>query len=117
MRKEFNMGTNFYLKYGNIDHVGKQREVHIGKDSFGWKFTFEVQTELEINSFDSLKDFFMKTSDTIIIDEYEREYFWENFCEVVNETMHLNGVDSVKEDGACSYYDNHGYVWYNREFT
>lgn len=113
------MGTNYYFRMKPCPYCNRAVEdIHLGKDSYGWKFTFEVHIDLGINSFDSLKQFIhTHQHEGEIVDDHNRLLSWEEFCEIVNGSMRLNGVDSVKEDSEYSYYDSHGYVWYNREFS
>ena len=34
------MGTNYYARYNICEHCGRYAELHIGKSSMGWSFSF-----------------------------------------------------------------------------
>jgi len=79
--------------------------LHIGKNSFGWRFAFAS------DNFQGLKDF-KKTFNPethIIEDEYDREVSLEMFCKIVKDTLQWDGGDLVIND--------EGYRLLNGEFS
>jgi hypothetical protein len=89
----------------SITNLKENISLHIGKNSFGWRFAFAY------DNFQGLEDF-KKTFNPethIIEDEYEREITLEMFCEIVRNTLQWDGDDLVIND--------EGYRLLNGEFS
>lgn len=93
-----------------------QRSWHIGKASAGWKFLFETQTETwcdppvvwrdypELKGW--LKEYVVEKKEFVILDEYDREIFFEDFDKLVEEKQ------KETNDRDFMYCDNrNGYRW------
>jgi len=39
------MGTNYYAKFNECKHCGRYNQIHIGKMSMGWEFSFQAHRE------------------------------------------------------------------------
>ena len=88
------MGTNYYYRYNICDTCGRYEELHIGKTSAGWKFSFQGYDKtnfIEIKSFQDWKNNFnfgiTKNKNQYfgyILDEYGRKYNSEEFIKIVN---------------------------------
>lgn len=107
------MGTNFYLKrklsqeqkekcnklilddkYEDAEDIlSYTKPIHLGKRSVGWKFLWNVHNfEYFEPSKKSLLEF-LNTPNSIIEDEYHREYSTERF---LNEEIPLKGFDLIE---------------------
>ena len=89
----------------SIVNLTEDISLHIGKNSFGWRFAFAS------DNFRGLEDF-KKTFNPethIIEDEYEREITLELFCKIVRDTLQWDGDDLVIND--------EGYRLLNGEFS
>lgn len=115
------MGTNFYLH-----HIPTKEQIHIGKASGGWEFTFKRNEEYYECTLDCILEFLelaINSKDYYLIDEYGRKYYADEFKEIVIEhqggwnfmTYHkahpsqfqIEGIDFIAEDGTW---------WCNAEF-
>ena len=52
------MGTNYYARYNICKHCNRFDEIHIGKSSAGWQFSFHATHE--IRSYKDWLNFFKK---------------------------------------------------------
>jgi hypothetical protein len=58
------MGTNYYVKTKACECCGhKEKDIHIGKSSMGWKFSFNIR-------FKTAREWFGFLADKVIHDEY-----------------------------------------------
>ncbi len=100
------MGTNYYLIYNECKCCNRYDEVHLGKSSCGWKFTFQsienfslknidhahtianTEEEITIKTWRDLKEFLYKYvvefKTARIIDEYKDECSYKEFVEMVD---------------------------------
>lgn len=86
------MGTNYYARYNRCAACQRYDEVHIGKQSFGWTFSFQgidedPEKEFRIRSYRDWLDFIDRT-DALIYDEYGREVPLEEFKKMVESKRH-----------------------------
>lgn len=101
------MGTNYYLRYNICKCCNRYNEIHIGKSSYGWSFTFHAPDEyinastldpkiallddheiqIKISSYKEWKEFFQKYiieyETAKIFDEYGTEISLEEFYDMV----------------------------------
>ena len=49
------MGTNYYAKLNECKHCNRYEEVHLGKSSMGWVFTFNLNGEKFYHDVPSMK--------------------------------------------------------------
>ncbi len=102
------MGTNYYLRYNMCKCCSRYDQIHIGKSSWGWSFTFHAPDEwidmrkldpkfalaeegsdynLQISSYKEWKEFFEKYvteyETAKIFDEYGTEISLEEFYKMV----------------------------------
>ena len=131
------MGTNYYLRHkpcptcGNVD-----RELHIGKSSVGWQFSFRGYRDQNIHSYqDWLEEF--KDERREIVDEYGRVHTIQEFRDNVEaegrkdmlsnynianqipqnekERKYLNEHPDRWGSVECYWKDNEGYSFCDRE--
>lgn len=75
------MGTNYYVKPNFCQYCNhKPEDVHIGKNSMGWKFGFN-------NKFKTAKEWFEYLSDKRIYDEYDRPIPLCDLREIITNSM------------------------------
>lgn len=92
------MGTNFYARIKPCNECGlSKEEIHIGKSSYGWTFTFHATDEIK-----SYKDWliFLEDSHVLIFDECGDKISLEDFKEMVEKKKDekMNHAIYCKED-------------------
>ena len=65
------MGTNYYVRMNKCESCGRYDEIHIGKQSAGWRFLVHIQ-EQYYKSLKELFDFLSK-QDVELYDEYDEK--------------------------------------------
>ena len=120
------MGTNYYIRHGKknceccdskIDNM-----LHIGKNSYGWEFSFQGYRELKLNSFSDWREF-LDNSHEEIVDEYDCVVLREEFFSIVtrskimeNKNHYLECVkDGMSYQDSC--LDDEGYSISYTEFS
>ena len=72
------MGTNFYTKLNYCDKCHRGDEIHLGKSSMGWQFSFQYNGGEYYKNVEEMKEWL---KDKTIIDEcgdiIEYKQFWE----------------------------------------
>lgn len=85
------MGTNFFLRIDYCPHCNRcKEEIHLGKNSCGWKFLFRKSKN--IRDYKSFCEFCKKGQ---IFDEYGREISYDDMLEIVN-----------KPEGKCKHHSD-----------
>jgi hypothetical protein len=92
------------------DKCGRYDDVHIGKSSAGWKFTFQFNGGKFYKTMPQMKEWL---SNKVIVNEYNEEISHEYFWKIVKEKQ-KEGKDNI-EVGGEKLID--GYVFYDREFS
>lgn len=94
------MGTNYYLRYNICENCERYSELHIGKKSGGWEFSFHGYRDwvsIEDGSFSpimSFQDWIKLLPSGRIFDEYGTEITLEVFTAMV-----------LKSKGQMNHYD------------
>jgi hypothetical protein len=71
------MGTNYYARFNKCQECGRRDELHIGKQSWGWRFCFHfIDFQFETGK-DWLK--FLESLDVDIYNEYDELIDYECF--------------------------------------
>ena len=112
------MGTNYYLRYDLCNSCSRYNELHIGKNSFGWKFVFQVDEENELVTYDRWVDFLKSEVErgSKIVDEYNKEISLEDFIGIVEEKQKdIKNKDHVDYNG--NYLDVRSYNFCKNEFS
>lgn len=77
------MGTNYYLHYKRIDNVNDHHsDFHIGKNSCGWVFSFQVHKG-KAENLSQMKEY---TKIGYIYDEYGVEIPYKKFWDIVEHS-------------------------------
>ena len=124
------MGTNYFHRTNICESCNRYKEVHIGKSSGGWEFSFQGYIDTEhlprIKSFEDWKKE-LQTGNKIF-DEYGREYSYEEFVKLVedkkggkfNGKPNLNHFDSCTEAGynmERDWKDEQGHSFTSADFS
>ena len=125
------MGTNYYLRYNICKCCNRYDEIHIGKSSYGWSFTFHAPDEyidastldpkvalidnheiqIKISSYKEWREFFQKYiieyETAKIFDEYGVETSLEEFYEMIEKKKGgKNHAREMATDPKYSYTHN-----------
>jgi len=117
------MGTNFYLH-----HIPTKEQIHIGKSSCGWQFSFKRNDdyyECTLACILEFLDLAIKSKNYYLTDEYGRKYYVDEFEAIIKE--HQNGWNYItyrKSHPSHYYFDEgndfiseDGTWWCNCEFS
>ena len=100
------MGTNYYARVEPCKTCGvPKQEIHIGKSSAGWTFTFHATEDIR-----SYKDWlkFLSSKEIRIFDEYDREVSLKKFKDLVESKRNEEHNHAKEYSGGGSYVDNEG---------
>lgn len=130
------MSTNFYFKIKmdvkletnvakeikkNIEDKVKElieelSEIHIGKRYSFWNSLFQ-KTDY-YSSVKEIKEFYEKNKENlIVVDEYNREYAFEDLEEELFTWNRENSKSHLENDSNCYYLDEEGYEFLRNEFS
>lgn len=71
------MGTNYYTKENECDHCGRFDEIHLGKSSMGWQFSFQYNGGQYYKNVEEMKVWLeSKTITNEYGDKVSNEQFW-----------------------------------------
>ena len=96
------MGTNYYTKENHCDHCGRHEEIHLGKSSMGWQFSFQYNGGEYYKNVPEMKKW-LKTKS--IKNEYDEEVTYEEFWDMVKAKQikkNLNHAEYVHADTSYS---------------
>lgn len=126
------MGTNYYARVNCCSHCNRYDQIHIGKSSMGWAFSFRGYTKqgyfselperfehLTIRSFQDWKTF-LENPDVNIYDEYGDQISKEDFFSLVKAKQ--GGKVSANEyspyiDKSTVWVDDEGNSFSSTEFS
>ena len=74
------MGTNYYIDINKCESCGRKDQIHLGKSSMGWQFTFQYNGGKYYKNVDEMKEFL---NDKQIYCEYNGEISNKEFWEMV----------------------------------
>jgi hypothetical protein len=84
------MGTNFYYRKRSGLFGSDVEELHIGKQSAGWQFTFRAYKgedgKIAIESWKTWKEILTRSKAGKIFDEYGKEFTAQEFIHMVEAT-------------------------------
>lgn len=112
------MGTNYYWRKNICESCKRYEEIHIGKSSFGWTFSFHGTDEIR-----SYKDWIKKLeSEGEIYDEYDEKICLDEFKYLVQARTKakLNHTIQCEKDYRFSSFntwlDEDGHSFSSGEF-
>ncbi len=76
------MGTNYYVKKDTCDTCGRHEEIHLGKSSWGWQFSFQYNGGQFYKNIREMKKWL---KDKRIKNEYNEEVTYEEFWKMVKD--------------------------------
>ena len=76
------MGTNYYTKLNNCEKCGRYDEIHLGKSSGGWQFSFQYNGGKFYKNVPEMKEWLIGK---VIWDEYGRSVSQEEFWQMIND--------------------------------
>ncbi len=89
------MGTNYYLRYNICDCCDRYDEIHVGKSSFGWSFSFHaIDDYIDMKLMDPKHLLADSPEQKIIIDSYKK---WQQFINTY--VVHLQTAKIYDEYG------------------
>jgi hypothetical protein len=106
------MGTNFYLRTDPCPHCGRSdEEIHLGKLSIGWAFTFRARPDADppVTDFET---WCKQLDGGTIYDEYSCEISREHLLKLIEERRGLHNQLSRND-----FYDQNGYHFAPEEFS
>lgn len=75
------MGTNYYTKLKECKHCGRYDEIHLGKSSSGWQFSFQYNSGRFYKNIPEMKEWL---KDKTITNEYGAEVLHDDFWKMVD---------------------------------
>ena len=110
------MGTNYYLHYDVCDHCDRYKELHIGKNSCGWKFVLRSYEFEGLFTWDKWLDFLRTETDlgSKIINENGLEYSLIDFVDMVQNKQFEKKSHLFTDD---DYLDVRGFNFSKTEFS
>ena len=108
------MGTNYYYtKFTRCKECGHidQKEVHIGKNSYGWKFHFQYET------FKDPKNWKEELKNKYIYNEYDEEVPYNKFIDLVETKQKI--IEPPRDEYYVideNYFEINGYQFYTGEW-
>lgn len=116
------MGTNYYARRNSCEHCGRgDDELHIGKSSGGWSFSFHAYREWETWDDDPIDSYarwleVLSEPGVTIRNEYGEDVTLDKLKELiaskVNGTKH---AEYVKTDPLCQRFCKPGDDWLDDE--
>ena len=102
------MGTNYYAKLNYCKECGRGDEIHLGKSSMGWKFSFQFNGGEYYKNVSEMKEWL---KGKIIENEYGEKVPYKNFWEMVK--IKQKTKDPEETDAIIIS----GYKFFNRTFS
>ena len=79
------MGTNYHWAKNKVaEGEVPETDLHIGKNSWGWVFHFQAYPRQNLTTVEAWKE---KTKEGYIYDEYDRLISYNDFWDIVYETL------------------------------
>ena len=104
------MGTNYYTASNYCDHCKQYKEdLHIGKDSYGWCFSFQGYKHIRLTSWKEWKEYL---KEQIIVNEYGEIVKYEDFVSLIENIKH------PKSEGSKYHHNDEGKKkgWFHPEY-
>lgn len=114
------MGTNYYTRRNICEHCDRHNEIHLGKSSGGWQFSFQYNGGEYYKSVPEMKAWL---EDKQIWNEYgeevTREQFWEMVDTKQSNPSNLNHYEECRKKYGTKEYELliDGYSFTNCEFS
>lgn len=104
------MGTNYYAKINICPTCRKpEEEIHLGKSSFGWQFSFQYNDGKFYKNIEEMKKWLF---DKVIENEYGEIVLHNDFWKMVKEKQKTIDPEKLSDEIIID-----GYKFFNREFS
>ena len=87
------MGTNYYTRENECNHCGRFDEIHLGKSSMGWQFSFQYNGGQYYKNVEEMKEW---TKGKTIKNEYGELVKYDNFWQMVAEKQNDRNSNHAK---------------------
>ncbi len=92
------MGTNYYIKEDECESCGRYEEIHLGKSSAGWNFSFQYNGGKYYKNIKEMKEWLLSKR---IEDEYGESVGYHKFWAMVEEKQkEINNHAEQYPDGS-----------------
>ena len=109
------MGTNYYFEFETCPHCGyTPSRIHLGKNSYGWKFLLQHNSTHYAPSWNNMKDW-LKAAKGVIKDEYGRIISKDKFIKLVENNQTYKSHSSLINKSI--YTDTDGYEFCLVDFS
>jgi len=108
------MGTNYYTKLNECSKCGRYDEIHLGKSSAGWQFTFQYNGGQFYKNVKEMKAWLKNKN---IIDEYGDPVTYTRFWVMVRQKQKTEFKNHAKEYPSDYDFVIEGYSFTDREFS
>lgn len=108
------MGTNYYTKLNECKECKRYDEVHLGKSSAGWQFSFQYNGGQYYKNVEEMKEWL---SDKNITNEYGEDVHQDDFWEMVKDKQKFHDKDLPDYYPSSHDYMIDGYSFTDCEFS
>ncbi len=109
------MGTNYYVQFKTCEHCHHvPTDLHIGKSSAGWTFSFHAIPDLGLTSWEAWRYFLV---DENIVDEYGRHCYLIDFVSMVERKTTEARSHAKEYQSDNDYLDPEGHSFSDVEFS
>ena len=103
------MGTNYYTRIEECDKCGRFDQVHLGKSSMGWRFTFQGNGGKFYKDVPEMKKWLKGKT---ITNEYGETVSYTSFWKMVAEKQKVVEPETMRH---ARYFN--GYTFVNSDFS
>jgi hypothetical protein len=116
------MGTNYYVILNECQGCKRYDSLHVGKNSYGWPFTFRAYVDLDLYSYPGLEEeikskqdweAFLKKPGMRIVNEYDEEISYQALIELAESKLRTGDQSLHFND----FLDEEGYTFTTEEFS
>ena len=109
------MGTNYYARFNICECCGRLDELHLGKSSAGWAFSFRAHEKPKLHSYKDILQW-LQNKKAVIVNEYGKEITLPEFRDVV-ENRSYKALNFIEENPSYGFLDPEGHPFTEREFS
>jgi len=108
------MGTNYYIKENECVHCGRYEDIHLGKSSVGWQFSFQYNGGQYYKNVAEMKEW---TKDKNIVNEYGENVTYKDFWEMVEAKQTDDNFNHASKYPSNTEHVIDGYSFSDGEFS
>lgn len=107
------MGTNYYVREKECKQCGRHEEIHLGKNSYGWEFSFQYNGG---QFYKNINEMQVWLKEKRIYDEYGDKVSYKDFWDMVKSK--IGGLKHFQEcPGDKSSFSIDGYSFTDSVFS